>query len=390
MLAERVPAVPGKNRVLKALVEIADILHLSLRSVFGGFHSNGLAAGGDKAALFAVISVGKLHFKNVAARIIDRVALGGFGDLDPLLRALDKARKSAVSAALRERIHIEILVAARGYRYLFVGIVKVCNVNTLAVRLDAGDEQVNALIVAIGVNVAENELRRVVKAYLLSGVINRSVPEVRIIAVICDKAPLLALAHTEKVGFLGYLDIIGLLCHLPAGVAPALDIVKRAVILGLALFVVNPDSAGFLIALVGMNRIHRAGFGRDIDGGELCGADDMIFVISAANGDSALGAAEHKGVALELCAVEINIAARIDRDGVFARKVAVGDKEIIFAVLAAEPIDGVAVLVERAKRSLRLILIGGKSHDAHAREGKNKRQNNCKEFFHCHILLFHI
>ena len=211
MLAERVPAVPGKNRVLKALVKIADILHLSLRSVFGGFHSNGLAAGGDKAALFAVISVGKLHFKNVAARIIDRVALGGFGDLDPLLRALDKARKSAVSAALRERIHIEILVAARGYRYLFVDIVKICNVNTLAVRLDAGDEQVNALIVAVGVDVAENELRRVIKAYLLSGVINRSVPEVRIIAVICDKAPFLALAHAEKIGLFGYLDIIGLL-----------------------------------------------------------------------------------------------------------------------------------------------------------------------------------
>ena len=116
----------------------------------------------------------------------------------------------------------------------------------------------------------------------------------------------------------------------------------------------------------------------------------MIFVIDAAACDSALGTAEHKGVALELCAVEINIAARFDRDGVFARKVAVGDKEIIFSVLAAEPIDGVAVLVERAKGSLRLILIGGKSHDAHAREGKNKRQNNCKEFFHCHILLFHI
>ena len=252
---EAVSAVRRVKRLLRLVIEAADIGDLPFGGALRGLQHDALPAFRHEAAELIRVAVAVFQLEQVAA--VDRG--GVVRDIDPLAAAEDVAvlhRAVGTGADLRQVLQIVHV----GVRFLVVR-GKVVDIHAGLADLHAFINQVVALIFAVDVQVRPAVIGREIQAHRVRQVGRQRVAEQRLIHVGRQQAPLFGLLHAEQTGLFIEFDVIGLLFVVPGGISAPLDLLELGVGQGDFAVFHRGDPALFLVRLIRVDVVQRPGFG---------------------------------------------------------------------------------------------------------------------------------
>ena len=231
----RINAVLGKYRVLIALHNLGDILHLRLGSVFRFLDDDQPSLGsGVDAIRFGIPIPGDLKFHQIAACNIFRI----IWDINVL--ELPSSRGSAAGFGVffkRQVIH--------GLGRFF----QIRDVDPIFADLRLFLQDVSAVVKMVQIEIDLPALRRVGHFDVRRHPETDLVADQRVIPSVAGQRPSFRLAHAQQARLLMELDCVSFFVKLGGSMAPQLDMVERAVVPDTAVFVQQEHAAGFPVIL---------------------------------------------------------------------------------------------------------------------------------------------